>query len=99
MSQFEKLQLSATNIAAITNSECTTCASSDLSNKDLIIDIDEDSMDVENQEMLHDDERTIGSENSNMTKTEAMQKLIMRHYFMKQVLQKSDRLNKSYIFN
>ena len=88
MNQFEKLNLSSADIAAVTNSDCTTSlgTSSEQSTKDR--DLDEETMD---DEMLHDNQVSnpqslIAEKLTTMTKHEIMQQLIMKHYFRQQVL-------------
>ena len=67
MNHFEKLNLSATDIAVVTNTEGSTSLDtpSDVSTKDhLTDDMDEDAMEVDNDEMLQDqmDGKTSASE-------------------------------------
>ena len=57
MSHFEKLNLTAADIAGVANSEGSTSLDtpSDISVKDLLAeDMDEDAMEVDNEEMLQD---------------------------------------------
>ena len=57
MSHFEKLNLSAADIAGVANSEASTSLDtpSDISGKEnLTDDMEEDAMEVDNEEMLQD---------------------------------------------
>ena len=79
MFQLEKLNLSAADLQSVSASEGSTSLGSPSNGKEIGGDeFEDDSMDID---------ESINEATSGMTKHEAMQQLILKHYFRSQVLQ------------